>query len=281
MKSICKGNVAAILIGIIFTFVCACDSVAPTAPDNMDIFILAGQSNMSGRGSLADLPRGFNEADERIWLFGNNDMWRPAVEPLDDSAGQADNVSFDFYAGVGPGLAFAKRLKKLRPAMIIGLVPCAMGGTSMDQWMAQGGEGTLYGSCIRRAKLAAQKGRIAGMLWYQGEADAWSAQLVSQWPDKFKILVGRFRRDTHHSTLPVVFVQIGDLGRRLQDDPRTAMWSRMQKAQAGVNIDDATMVSAMGLPLRPDGIHLSTKAQLALGAAAAVAMENLFNPGED
>ncbi len=39
--------------------------------------------------------------------------------------------------GVGPGLIFAKELLALlrSPGQQIGLVPCAVGGTCMDQWL--------------------------------------------------------------------------------------------------------------------------------------------------
>ncbi len=247
-----------------------------SAPDGLSIFILAGQSNISGRGDLADFPAEFNQPNENIWLFGNDDVWKPALEPLDDATGQIDLVSADYDAGVGPGLAFAKELRRLRPGLKIGLVPCALGGSAMAQWTAQGGAETLYGSCIRRAKAAAQKGRITGLVWYQGESDTVTAETVRDWPLNFKEILLGFRRDLDCNEIPVVFVQIGDLGPRFQNRLFLAYWRDMQKNQAAMKIADGEMVSAKGLPLQSDGVHLSTQAELVLGRRIAGAMNNLL-----
>ncbi len=55
----------------------------------------------------------------------------------------------------------------------IGLVACAHGGTSMEQWNPakkdEGGK-SLYGSMLRQFQLAG--GKVKGVLWYQGESDA-------------------------------------------------------------------------------------------------------------
>ena len=251
------------------------------APQGLSIFILAGQSNMSGRGDPDDLPADFNQPDKNIWLFGNDDVWKPALEPLDDASGQIDLVSADYHAGVGPGLAFAKQLRRLRPDMKIGLVPCALSGSAMDQWMAQGGAETLYGSCIRRAKEAMAQGRIAGFIWYQGESDTSTAKKVRAWPLNFKKMILGFRRDLDRHDMPVVFVQIGDLGPRFQNRLFRAYWRDMQKKQASMRIAFGEMVSAKGLPLMLDGVHLSTKAELILGRRIAGAMDNLLNDKKD
>lgn len=58
----------------------------------------------------------------RVFAFGQDYRWRRAVEPLGDAP------------GVGPGLAFAKELANRQPDLVIGLVPCARGGTSILAW---------------------------------------------------------------------------------------------------------------------------------------------------
>lgn len=55
-------------------------------------FILAGQSNMSGRGSLLNY---INEIDSTIYLFGNDYKWHYAQEPTDNENGQVDQCSKD------------------------------------------------------------------------------------------------------------------------------------------------------------------------------------------
>ena len=98
------------------------------------LFILAGQSNMSGRGALDQLPPNFPANAGSIKNFGNADVWTEAAEPLDDPRGQKDACSLDLSPGVGPGAAFAQRLTELLPAVHVGLIPCARGRVTLDEW---------------------------------------------------------------------------------------------------------------------------------------------------
>ena len=61
------------------------------------MFLLAGQSNMSGRGELPDVPE---EKDERLLVLGSDGTWKTAQHPL--------HYDKPEKAGVGPGLAFAR-----------------------------------------------------------------------------------------------------------------------------------------------------------------------------
>ena len=76
------------------------------------------------------------------------------------------------HKGAGLGLPFAVALVE-STGVPVGLVACAHGGTSMEQWnpakKEQGGK-SLYGSMLRQVKLAG--GKVKGVLWYQGESDA-------------------------------------------------------------------------------------------------------------
>jgi hypothetical protein len=68
------------------------------------LFILAGQSNMSGRG---DIPQSVSETNSKIYVFGNDYHWKLASEPIDDPSNQVDKVSEDSKAGFSPSLSFA------------------------------------------------------------------------------------------------------------------------------------------------------------------------------
>ena len=53
--------------------------VAPASDKPLKVFILAGQSNMSGHDDLSDsVPSGH----PRAFVFGNDYRWRQATEPL-------------------------------------------------------------------------------------------------------------------------------------------------------------------------------------------------------
>lgn len=240
------------------------------------LFILAGQSNMSGRGALDQLPPDFPANRKRIKNFTNADVWAEASEPLDDPRGQKDACSLDLAPGVGPGASFAQHLTELLPAVHVGLIPCARGRVTMDEWAPNTRPNTLYGSSLRRARLAEDKGRLSGVLFYQGESDAYSRGAVEAWPRRFAALVASWRRDLGDPKLPVVFCQVGNLAANWRGDPAFRYWDLLKNKQAEVSLPGVRMVTTDDLPLKSDGIHLTTAAQIFLGRRLARAMYELL-----
>ena len=93
----------------------------------------------------------------------------------------------------------------------VGLVACAHGGTSMEQWnpakKEQGGN-SLYGSMLRQVKQAG--GKVKGVLWYQGESDALGqGEAWKAYPRVFTDFIAAVRSDFGQPELPFYFVQIG------------------------------------------------------------------------
>jgi hypothetical protein len=246
--------------------------------DKADIYLLMGQSNMSGRGIVADIPAGALPADPMITLYGNDGVWRVAQEPLDSSDRQIDAVSSDNkLPGVGPGLAFARALKARQPSRRIALVPCAKGGSALKEWTPDEARTTLYGSCLARAHEAMAMGRIKGVLWYQGETDASSEDQTALWPERMAVLVDRVRIDLKAPCLNWVIVGLSDKPDPLIQTKLVPGWEKIQALQASLpqQIAHLAHVSAVGLPKNPDTLHLSTAAQLRLGQKLAEAMAGL------
>ncbi len=83
------------------------------------------------------------------------------------------------------------------------------GGTFMTQWdpaKKDQGRQSLYGSMLLQIKKAG--GRIKGLLWYQGEAEANEANLKA-YPRVFPAFIAAIRDDLHQPDLPFYLVQIG------------------------------------------------------------------------
>jgi hypothetical protein len=246
---------------------CRLSSSPPAAPE---IFVLMGQSNMSGRGVLAEAPAELLSADPRISVYGNDGILRAAVEPIDSSANQIDAISIDAQPGVGPGLVFAKRLAERDPRRRFILIPCAKGGSSIDGWARAKERSTLYGSCLARVLEARGKGRLAGLLWYQGETDAGNVEQAASWSAKFARVVESFRADIGAPALRVMVVGLGDppaSARNPDDGPRA--WRIVQQAQRTLSLPNVVHVPAAGLPRKADQLHLSTAGQLMLGQRMA------------
>ncbi|MFZ5811845.1 MAG: sialate O-acetylesterase [Thermodesulfobacteriota bacterium] len=243
----------------------------PGIPRDMDIFLLMGQSNMSGRGRLGDVSP--TAAPEGVWMYANSGQWKPAAEPVDDAAGQVDEVSLDANAGYGPSLAFGMTLRELtgRP---VGLVPCAKGASGIDAWLPSTSRGTLYGSCLARAREAGRHGVVRGVLWLQGENDAMRQGLAEAWPGRFETIVAALRTDLGDAALPVVFAQLG----ADPDDARFRFWEAVKKSQAAVAIAGTDMITTEDLP--HDGVHFTAQGYALLGARLARAAAALGRPAQ-
>jgi Domain of unknown function (DUF303). len=169
-----------------------------TAPTNMKLFLLIGQSNMSGRGSLTDpiaaeLPFPSSTAP-RIWMLDENDDWVPAANPM----------HFD-VASPGYGLAsrFAWELASADPDLHVGLIPCAVGGSGIGSW--EKGDPN-YDRAKDRALIAQNHGQLAAILWHQGESNTTS---YSTYCDRFATLIGNMKHDLGVPSIPVIAGEIG------------------------------------------------------------------------
>ncbi len=237
-----------------------------------DLWVLAGQSNMEGHGDLIDV----EQSSLLVHSFDMADRWGLAEEPLHTLVNAADPVhwplnaervperltgeQFETYVvnrkkGAGLGLPFAVEMVQ-RTGTPIGLIPCAHGGTSMDQWSPElkdrEGE-SLYGSMYRRVQAAG--GQVKGILWYQGESDA-NATAAPAFFGKFEAFVKAVRADFKQPDLPFYYVQLS----RHIDKNNVAEWNKVQLAQlrAETEIPHSGMVAAVDLQL-DDGIHVGTQ----------------------
>jgi len=236
----------------------------------LHLFILAGQSNMSGRG---EIPSPAPTPNPSIYVFGNDYQWRLATDPIDDPHNQVDKVSKDENAEFGPALPFATELLNQRPELLIGLIPCAMDDTTIQDWQRNESEQTLYGSCLKRARTASTMGKISGILFFQGESDALDQKknpdmILSpdQWADQFTVFVRDWRNDLDQPDLPVVFAQIGSNTR----PNRYPNWKVVQEQQSSVRLPYCKMITTNDLILA-DTVHFTTESYQIIGRRFAEA----------
>lgn len=125
--------------------------------------------------------------------------WELARDPL-----HAD-IDVGKTCGVGPGMAFANGIKANESRIgVVGLVPCAVGGTKISKW-AQGTR--LYNQLVSRANESVRYGgRIRAILWYQGESDTVWRKDAEAYKGKMEGLIGSLRRDLNIPNIPVIQV---------------------------------------------------------------------------
>jgi sialate O-acetylesterase len=255
-----------------------------------DLWILAGQSNMEGHGDLIDV----QPPSDLVHSFDMADNWIVAQEPLHTTVSAVDPVHWPLNRdrqperltgdklalyisqrkkGAGLGLPFAAALLKFT-GVPVGLVPCAHGGTSLDEWNPklrdQDGD-SLYGSMLRRFRATGS--RVKGVLWYQGESDA-NPKAAATYQVRFLDFVKSLRADFDDPNLPFYYVQIG----RHISSHDIAEWNRVQQAQLQAEplIPHSAMAASVDLSL-DDGIHISTPDLKRLGLRLAkLACRDLF-----
>ena len=180
-------------------------SVRPQQLQPKNMLILAGQSNMAGRGGVVNgawdgIVPPQCQPNHSILRLSANLTWVLAQEPL-----HAD-IDANKTNGVGPGMAFANAVLSKDPTFgVIGLVPCAIGGTSISEW----GRGTfLYKRLLRRAQAALQDGgTIQALLWYQGEADTVNKADADSYQAKLERFFSDVREDLKSPMLPIIQVR--------------------------------------------------------------------------
>ncbi|PCJ69289.1 MAG: hypothetical protein COA62_11755 [Rhodobiaceae bacterium] len=235
-------------------------------------FLLIGQSNMSGRGELADLePEGTD--NQEIFQFRSG-RWIEAQDPLQDPNDPVYAVKADSNGGVGPGLSFAKSMREVLETPI-GLLLCAKGGGGIRTWAR---EGELHKAMLDRLSLAINQGQLMGVLVHVGEGDSDSEESAEDWSPRFKCLVEGIRRDTDCPNLPFVFSQVGSISpqRRLRREHGYRALEHLRRVQQSVNLENVAMVPSADLPFKSDGLHLSTTGQITLGHRFAMAMQELL-----
>jgi len=240
----------------------------PADPARFPVFLLMGQSNMAGYGGIHPSDpwqKGDFLPVPRVLVLGGQctlksrrgrgwTRWRPAAHAL-----HLNQKS----AGFGLALPFASRLLAEKPALTIGLIPCAWGGAGIDQI----GPGTpLYDNAIARARMAAHRGTLAGVLWHQGETDALDDSLASSHARKLTVLIARLRSDLAVPELPFLIGDLGTFGNGKRDPAALARHDRVRAGlrQVAAETDHAAFVESEGLT-GVDIVHFSRSAFIEFG----------------
>lgn len=232
------------------------------ACDTLDIYLLIGQSNMAGRGVITDAT-----IVPGVYSLNQENKWIPARHPL-----HYDNGGL---SGVGPGLSFAREMKKHNPQRSIGLVPCAVGGTSITKWKPgvfdKGRDAHPYDDAISRVKCALKSGKLKGILWHQGEGD-YNNNDYKLYEARFDSLLNNLSKDLEIDirTMPVV---IGELGRFLAFKKPVNQYVKINTIlhQIANKYPNIRCVSSEGLIHKGDLLHFDSPSADELGRRYAEA----------
>lgn len=164
--------------------------------DGYDIFLLIGQSNMAGRGTMTE---GDDEVfDENVFLLDDKGECVPATNPLNQFSSIRKDLSMQ---QIGPGFSFSQEITRATGHKVL-LVVNARGGSGISEW-AVGKD--YYNEAVRRARQAMEYGEIKAILWHQGESDSSSP---ANYLEKLAPIADGLRQELGVSFIPFIAGEI-------------------------------------------------------------------------
>ncbi|OZQ69304.1 acetylxylan esterase [Paenibacillus sp. VTT E-133280] len=213
-------------------------------------FLMIGQSNMAGRGFIHEVPPIYNE---RIQMLRNG-RWQMMAEP----------INYDRpVSGISLAGSFADAWCRENEEDIIGLIPCAEGGSSIDEWAV---DGALFKHALQETKFAIQNSELSGILWHQGESDSSNGNYKVYY-QKLLLIFTALRKELDAPNIPFIMGGLGDfLGKEGFGKHCTEYELMNQELQKyAFEQDDCYFVTASGLTSNPDGIHIDAISQRKFG----------------
>ncbi len=234
------------------------------------VFVLAGQSNMQGYGTIDDPENDPGSLIDVIqkdvhgeWSkIGTNNNWTTLEDawiyleqngqPIHSNVtvGQGANSNL-----IGPELMFAHQLDEYYEDPIL-IIKTAWGGKSLGQDFrppsAGGTTGESYNAMIQKVKevtqnlgtefpnIGASDYEISGFAWFQGWNDGASQDFLNEYESNLYHLVNDVRKDLGQPNLPVVIASSGQGGFEIINDSWVqSMQNVISLAQENVGCNDS------------------------------------------
>jgi iduronate 2-sulfatase len=232
----------------------------------LKVFVLAGQSNMDGRGGAADLPVDWKQPVKNAVIFDGK-AWVP-VAPAHGTPGEPDR-----WGSFGPELGFSRRMSETF-GQPIGIVKHGTSGTSLAKNWDLKDPKSHYHVMLNKIRAAQQsrKIEIVGMLWMQGEADSVFEPMAKAYAANLEALIQASRKDFGGPKMPFV------AGRVNPPETGYRFVKIVRKAQESCRLPGYAFVDCDGFATygQADLVHFNVSGQMALGQAFADTMLGLL-----
>jgi hypothetical protein len=241
------------------------------------VFVLAGQSNMVGYGSITDpendpgsLVDVIAHDEDGSWAkVGGLDNWTTLDNAFLYFVRDGDTIKSNVTVGqgayphlIGPELMFAHQLDEYYDDPIL-IIKTAWGGKSLAEDFrppsAGGTTGEFYNAMIQAVKdvtenigtefpdIGVTDFEISGFVWFQGWNDGGSEDFLAEYESNLYHLVNDVRNDLDIPDLPAVIASSGQGGYELIDDSWVqSMQNIVSVAQQSVGCNDTIYSGKVG-----------------------------------
>lgn len=178
--------------------------------DGYDVFLLIGQSNMAGRGTM--IAGDENVFSENVYILNAEGEPESASNPLNKYSTIRKSLSMQ---QINPGFSFSKKVAEATGRKIL-LVVNARGGSNINEWAPgketsikddNGNEKTVcfYEEARKRTEQALRYGDLKAILWHQGESNSSNPD---GYLDKLKTIADGLRKDLGATGIPFIAGEI-------------------------------------------------------------------------
>ncbi len=257
---------------------------------NVELVVFAGQSNMTGAaadtGDLASSPvdAGVDYyfdtqgASSAVTRFTSGGVFVNGLTGVSMVANVGDPVPLTNR--FGPEYGFARKVDELDSAFNLAVAKISFGNSKIADWQkgAPGAFGDAYGerlvAGINQATAAITGAGntpvIRGLVWFQGESDAFDGGAAAGYGANFAQMISDLRTDLGIANLPVTVIQTST--------PVAGFNGTVQTAQADFVSGDANavLVTTSDLGLNADNRHFESAEMLTIGERAGQAFYQSF-----
>ena len=230
--------------------------------------LIIGQSNMAGRGLLSEAEP-LNSKNGRLKVLRNG-RWQTMYRPVNPDRP---------FSGTCLAESFASVYADEHIGVDVGVIPCADGGTNLDQWQ----EGSLlFDNAVNCARLAQRTSHLVAILWHQGEGDC-AEDLYPLYLEKITAIMSALRKKLNAQNIPLIVGGLGDFLKRRAESPQLVNYPHINEALIKfAQITPYTaFVSAQGLSSNPDNLYFSHKSLQEFGLRYYEAFKTVEDKNRD